>query len=70
MARNSKDKHLPWMLENDQSLVVFLDPARGKVAMSLADLVCYATQTHGITEVNLVDHKLEPMLKARLKSLS
>eukprot|EP00439_Symbiodinium_sp_Y106_P056098 s1383_g7.t2 len=30
VARNSKDKHLPWMLENDQSLVVFLDPARGK----------------------------------------
>ncbi|CAE7395205.1 unnamed protein product [Symbiodinium sp. CCMP2592] len=63
MARNNKDKHLPFMLENDWSLVVFLDPVRGKVAMSVADLVCHATQTHGITEVNLVDHMLQQMLE-------
>ncbi|CAE7389856.1 unnamed protein product [Symbiodinium sp. CCMP2592] len=62
MARNNKDKRLPFMLENDWSLVVFLDPVRGKVAMSVAELVCHATQTHGITEVNLVDHKLQQML--------
>ncbi|CAL1130517.1 unnamed protein product [Cladocopium goreaui] len=59
---------LPWCLGDDKSLVSLVKTENGqttKVISSVAELMCNITKERGITEMRLVDHDMQPMLKAR-----
>lgn len=63
----SNPDHLPWLVENDKTLVTIVKTEGGnttKTLMSLAELMCSVTRDRGITEVKLIDHHISPMVKA------
>jgi hypothetical protein len=55
-------------LGDDKALVSLVKTENGqtsKIISSVADLMCNITKERGVTEVRLVDHDLQPMMKAR-----
>lgn len=57
---------VPWLITSDLDVVVLVTGAGGaveKTVMTVADVLCNVTNTRGVTEVTMVDHDLEPMVK-------
>ena len=63
MARSKPADSIPWLMDADKSLVVFVKPDGKKSAMPLADVMCSVVRERGVTEFNIVDHTAAPLLK-------
>ena len=54
---------VPWFVNDDRTLVC--DTTSGsKTLNTLADVLCEVTKSRGVTEVRVVDHGLQPKMKA------
>ena len=57
MALSGAGKAIPWIVDSDLQMLVLCGQG-GKQAMCLAQLVCHATRTSGVTSLNVVEHDL------------
>lgn len=64
-ARMNANNAIPWLLENDWSLLVHLDNGR-KVLRCFAQVAFWVTQTNGVTELTVTDHNVTRKLQAHL----
>ena len=66
LARSTRDKHIPWLLEKDTSMVVVVTVAeRNTKAPSCFSLVaCDWCASRGVTELSVTDHDVVPMVEA------
>lgn len=63
-ARLAKDA-LVFFLKADSELIVHQEEGSQKKPVALAELIFQQAQNHGLMDVSVVDHKLDPMVKAR-----
>ncbi|CAK9032889.1 unnamed protein product [Durusdinium trenchii] len=58
------DASLSWLVSDDKQLVALIKEGTDKELMSLAEVVCSVAKNKGITECKIIDHELQPKLKA------
>lgn len=55
--------YVPWVISDDRTLVCLVSGTEKKLC-SLSETMCTVTKERGVTEVRLVDHALQPKMKA------
>eukprot|EP00435_Cladocopium_sp_Y103_P024460 s2370_g6.t1 len=65
VAKSTKDKSIPFLLEKDTDLLVQVS-GQSKKLSCLAELACQAAQSSGLTEMSLEDHTVTQVVKDRL----
>ena len=60
---NAQTTSLPWHVVDDRVVLCHAD-ATDKTLTTLANLVCDVTKTRGVTEIRMIDHSMQPKMKA------
>jgi hypothetical protein len=64
---SSVTDQLPWIIQSDLDLVVLVssgsDGNPSTEIMTVSEVFCWITRTHGATEALMMDHNVSPMLK-------
>lgn len=63
ITASSMPDYVPWVISDDRTLVCLVSGTEKKLC-SLAETMCTVTKERGVTEVRLVDHSLQPKMKA------